>query len=59
MQQRISLREWAKENKVWEPKSWRIFLEKDHVPFYKQAFILNDLYKFLYLLSKRKYVDRI
>jgi hypothetical protein len=47
MQQRISLREWAKENKIWEPKSWRIFLEKDLVPFYKQAFILNDLYKFL------------
>ena len=42
-----SLREWAKENKVWEPKTWRIFLEKDLVPFYKQAYILNALYEFL------------
>ena len=43
----MSLREWAKENKVWEPKTWRIFLEKDLVPFYKQAYILNALYEFL------------
>jgi len=44
---RTSLREWVKENKVWEPKTWRIFLEKDLVPFYRQAYILNVLYKFL------------
>ena len=44
---KISLREWAKENKVWEPKTWRTFLEKDLVPFYKQAYILNALYGFL------------
>ena len=43
----ISLREWAKENKVWKPKTWRIFLEKDLAPFYKQAYILNALYEFL------------
>jgi len=44
---RTSLREWAKENKVWEPKTWRIFLEKDLVPFYKQAYTLNALHEFL------------
>lgn len=44
---RISLREWAKENKVWEPKAWRIFLERNLAPFYKQAYILNTLYEFL------------
>jgi len=43
----ISLREWAKENKVWEPKTWRIFLEEDLVPFYKHAYTLNALYEFL------------
>ncbi|KAA0012290.1 MAG: hypothetical protein FE041_03770 [Thermoplasmata archaeon] len=44
---RTSLKEWAKENKVWEPKTWRIFLEKDLVPFYKQAYTLNALHEFL------------
>jgi len=47
MNMRTSLREWAKENKVWEPKTWRIFLEKDLEPFYKQAYTLNVLYEFL------------
>jgi len=47
MQSKASLRDWAKENKVWEPKSWRIFLERDLVPFYRQAFILNMLYEYL------------
>lgn len=47
METKISLREWAKESKVWEPKTWRIFLEKDLVPFYKQAYTLNALYEFL------------
>ncbi|CAD7769828.1 hypothetical protein AIOGIFDO_00693 [Candidatus Methanoperedenaceae archaeon GB37] len=47
MSMRTSLREWAKENKVWEPKTWRIFLEKDLVPFYKQAYTLNALHEFL------------
>ncbi|WP_293445908.1 hypothetical protein, partial [Persephonella sp.] len=44
---KTSLRKWAKENKVWEPKAWRIFLEKDIVPFYKQAYTLNVFYRFL------------
>jgi len=44
---RTSLREWAKENKIWEPKTWRLFLEKDLVSFYKQAYKLNALFKFL------------
>jgi hypothetical protein len=47
MQSKISLKEWSKENKVWEPKTWRMFLEKDLVPFYKQAYTLNALYEFL------------
>ncbi|VVB90570.1 Uncharacterised protein [uncultured archaeon] len=47
METKISLREWAKENKVWEAKTWRVFLEKDLVPFYKYAFALNQLYVFL------------
>ena len=47
MSMRTSLREWAKENKIWEPKTWRIFLEKDLIPFYKQAYTLNALYEFL------------
>jgi len=45
--QRLSLREWARENKIWEPNSWKIFLEKYLVPFYKQAFILREFYNFL------------
>ncbi|WP_457635993.1 hypothetical protein [Persephonella sp.] len=44
---KISLREWAKENKIWEPKAWRVFLEKDIVSFYKQAYTLNAFYRFL------------
>jgi len=47
MSMETSLREWAKENKVWEPKNWRTFLEKDLVPLYRQAYILNTLYEFL------------
>jgi len=47
MSMETSLREWAKENKVWEPKNWRTFLEKDLLPLYKQAYILNTLYEFL------------
>lgn len=47
MSMKSSLREWAKENKIWEPKTWRIFLEKDLVPFYKQAYTLNLFYEFL------------
>jgi len=50
MNMRTSLREWAKENKIWEPKTWRLFLEKeekDLVSFYKQAYKLNALFEFL------------
>jgi len=47
MQQQLSLRKWAIDNKIWEPDSWKTFLEKDLVPFYRQAFILNELYNFL------------
>lgn len=47
MEAKISLREWTKENKVWEPQTWRIFLEDYLVPFYKQAYDLSSLYKFL------------
>jgi hypothetical protein len=42
-----SLREWAKENKIWKPESWRIFLVNDLVPFYKQAYALDKFYCFL------------
>jgi len=37
MSMRTSLREWAKENKVWVRKTWRIFLEKDLILFYKHT----------------------
>jgi hypothetical protein len=47
MQPTISLREWAKENKIWEPESWKNFLEKNLVPFYREAFTLNTFYEFL------------
>ena len=47
METKTSLREWAKENKIWEPKTWRTFLEKDLVPFYRQAYTLNALHEFL------------
>ena len=47
MQLSLSLKKWAIDNKIWEPYSWKIFLEKDLVPFYKQAFILNEFYNFL------------
>ena len=42
-----SLREWARENKVWESKTWESFLKDDLVPFYKYAFNLNSLHEFL------------
>jgi len=44
---KTSLREWAKKNKVWEPENWKTFLEEDLVPFYKYAFTLNSVYKFI------------
>lgn len=47
METKTSLREWAKENKIWETKTWRTFLEKDIVPFYTQAYTLNEFYEFL------------
>ena len=47
MEKGKSLREWAKENKIWKPESWRIFLVNDLVPFYKQAYTLYELYWFL------------
>jgi len=47
MEKGKSLREWAKENKIWKPESWRIFLVNDLVPFYKQAYTLHELYWFL------------
>lgn len=47
MEAKASLREWAKENRVWELKTWRIFQERDLVPFYKYAFTLNLFYDFL------------
>ncbi|MHA1594868.1 MAG: hypothetical protein ACTSXX_09020 [Candidatus Baldrarchaeia archaeon] len=42
-----SLREWAIKNEVWKPRSWRAFLEKYLVPFYKVAWTLNELYQLL------------
>jgi len=42
-----SLREWAIKNEIWKLKSWRVFLEKDLVPFYKIAWTLNEFYNFL------------
>jgi hypothetical protein len=47
MQQNLSLKKWAIDNKIWEPYSWRTFVEKDLVSFYRQAFILNEFYNFL------------
>jgi hypothetical protein len=47
MQQGLSLKKWAIDNKIWEPYNWRTFVEKDLVPFYRQAFILNEFYNFL------------
>ena len=47
MEAKESLRDWSKENEIWDPKTWRIFLENDLVPFYKCAFSLNQLYETL------------
>jgi hypothetical protein len=47
IQQGLSLKKWAIYNKIWEPYNWRTFVEKDLVPFYRQAFILNEFYNFL------------
>ena len=47
METKTSLREWAKENKIWEPKTWKEFLKNDLVPFYRQAYTLNALHEFL------------
>ena len=44
---KMSLREWAKENEIWDPKTWKIFLEKDLISFYRQTYTLNVLYNFL------------
>ena len=41
-----SLREWAIKNEVWKPKNWKEFLI-ELVSFYKLAWQLNQLYKFL------------
>jgi len=42
-----SLREIVRNKKIWEPASWREFLEKDLVPFYILAFNLKTFYDFL------------
>jgi len=47
MQENKSLREWAKENKIWELKSWEIFLKDYILPFYRQTYILKKFYDFL------------
>jgi|GEM_PF-924752 len=47
MQEDKSLREWARENKIWELKSWEIFLKDYIVPFYRQTYILMKFYNFL------------
>ena len=48
MDSQTSLRKWAIENKVWEPKTWEKFLKEDIVPFYKDAYTIWKIYKFLY-----------
>jgi hypothetical protein len=47
MQENKSLREWARENKIWELKSWEIFLKDYILPFYRQTYILMKFYDFL------------
>ncbi len=42
-----SLREWAINNQVWKPKSWKPFLTQYILPFYKVAYTLNEFYSFL------------
>jgi len=49
---KTSLREWTKENEVWEPENWKAFLEEDLVPFYKYGFTLNLFYGFLKNIEK-------
>jgi len=47
MEETNSLREWARKNKIWEIKSWDIFLKDYIVPFYRQTYILMKFYDFL------------
>ena len=47
MEENNSLREWARKNKIWEIKSWEIFLKDYIVPFYRQTYILMKFYNFL------------
>ena len=42
-----SLRDWARENEVWEPETWKSFLKEDLAQFYECAFVLNSLHEFL------------
>jgi len=47
MEENNSLREWARNTKIWELKSWDIFLKDYIVPFYRQTYILMKFYDFL------------
>ena len=47
MSEQKSLKKWAIENKVWEPKAWEKFLKNDIVPFYKDAVTLWEIYEFI------------
>ncbi len=42
-----SLRNWAKKVEIWEPRSWKYFLQNDLIPFYNNIFQLNEVYQFI------------
>jgi len=46
MEENNSLREWARKIKIWELKSWDIFLKDYIVPFYRVTYILMKFYDF-------------
>ncbi len=52
-----SLREWAREKRIWELGAWREFLENDIVPFYSLTYRLNEFNNFLHKFEGKPIVD--
>ena len=52
-----SLREWAREKRVWELGAWKSFLQDDLVPFYILAYDLNRFNNLLQGLNGKALID--
>ncbi|MGC9123866.1 MAG: hypothetical protein ACP5IB_07380 [Thermoplasmata archaeon] len=52
VEENYSLREWARQNKIWERDSWKQYLN-DLIEFYKDAYILKKLKDYLIEISQK------